>query len=42
KEEGERLPEFLGRACDALKAAIGNGMETAMNRYNNDDDKPVH
>jgi PTH1 family peptidyl-tRNA hydrolase len=42
KEEGERLPEFLDRACDALKAALGDGVETAMNRYNNDSDKPVH
>jgi PTH1 family peptidyl-tRNA hydrolase len=42
KEEGERLPEFLDRACDALKAALQDGVETAMNRYNNDSDKPVH
>lgn len=41
KEEGERLPEFLGRACDALVAAFGDGVERAMNRYNNDGDKPV-
>jgi PTH1 family peptidyl-tRNA hydrolase len=42
KEEGERLPEFLDRACAAFKTALEDGLETAMNRYNNDDDKPVH
>jgi len=42
KEEGERLPEFLDRACDALKTALLDGVVTAMNRYNNDSDKPVH
>jgi peptidyl-tRNA hydrolase, PTH1 family len=41
KEEGERLPEFLGRACEALEASFGRGLEYAMNRYNNDGDKPV-
>lgn len=41
KEEGGRLPEFLGRACDALEAAFRDGVERAMNRYNNDGDKPV-
>jgi PTH1 family peptidyl-tRNA hydrolase len=41
KEEGERLPEFLDRACDALKSAFGDGVETAMNRYNYDGDKPA-
>lgn len=37
KEEGGRLPDFLGRACDALEAAFGDGVERAMNRYNTDD-----
>ena len=41
KEEGERLPEVLDRACDALCAAFRDGVVTAMNRYNNDGDKPV-
>jgi PTH1 family peptidyl-tRNA hydrolase len=41
KEEGGRLPEFLDRACDALKTAFSGGVVTAMNRYNNDGDKPV-
>lgn len=41
KEEGERLPGFLGRACDALEEAFRGGVERAMNRYNNDGDKPV-
>jgi len=41
KEEGVRLPEFLDRACDALKTAFTGGVVTAMNRYNNDGDKPV-
>ena len=41
KEEGGRLAEFLDRACDALKAAFEDGVETAMNRYNYDGDKPV-
>lgn len=41
KEEGGRLPEFLGRACDALEAAFRDGVERAMNRYNYDGDKPV-
>ena len=36
KEEGERLPEFLGRACDALESAFRDGVEKAMNRYNHD------
>lgn len=42
KEEGGRLPEFLGLACDALVAAFRDGVVTAMNRYNRDDDKSVH
>jgi len=42
KEEGERLPEFLGRGFDALSAAFESGLEYAMNRYNYDGDKPVH
>jgi PTH1 family peptidyl-tRNA hydrolase len=42
KEEGGRLPEFLGLACDALETAFRDGVERAMNRYNRDDDKPVH
>jgi PTH1 family peptidyl-tRNA hydrolase len=42
KEEGGRLPDLLDRACDALKAALGDGVENAMNRYNRDDDTPVH
>lgn len=42
KEEGGRLPEFLARACDALETAFRDGVETAMNRYNHDGDKPVH
>ncbi len=42
KEEGERLPDFLSRACDALEAAFRDGVESAMNRYNYDGDKPVH
>ena len=41
KEEGERLPEFLARASDALVAAFRDGVERAMNRYNYDGDKPV-
>ena len=41
KEEGGRLAEFLDRSCDALKAAFEDGVETAMNRYNYDGDKPV-
>ncbi len=41
KEEGERLPEFLGRACDALETAFRDGVDRAMNRYNHDGDKPV-
>ena len=36
KEEGVRLPEFLDRACEALKAAFEDGVETAMNRYNHE------
>ena len=42
KEEGERLPEFLGRALDALSAAFASGLVNAMNRYNCDGDKSVH
>lgn len=42
KEETERLPDFLARACDALEAAFRDGVESAMNRYNYDGDKPVH
>lgn len=42
KEEGERLPEFLGLACDALEAAFTDGVGSAMNRYNYDGDKPLH
>jgi len=42
KEEGERLPALLDRACDALKTAFFDGVERAMNRYNYDADKPVH
>lgn len=38
KEEGGQLPEFLDRACDALKTAFGDGVESAMNRYNYDGD----
>ena len=38
KEEGERLPGILDRACDALKTAFSDGVETAMNRYNYDGD----
>jgi peptidyl-tRNA hydrolase len=38
KEEGERLPGILDRACDALKTAFCDGVETAMNRYNYDGD----
>ena len=41
KEEGGRLPEFLDRACEALKSALEDGMAAAMNRYNYDRDKPV-
>lgn len=41
KEEGERLPAFLDRACEALETSFREGVETAMNRYNNDGDKPV-
>ncbi len=41
KEEGERLPEFLDRACEALKSAFEDGVVTAMNRYNYDRDKPI-
>lgn len=41
KEEGERLPAFLDRAFEALKTSFDEGVETAMNRYNNDGDKPV-
>lgn len=41
KEEGERLPAFLGRACEALETSFSEGVETAMNRYNNDGDKPL-
>ncbi len=36
KEEGGRLPDFLDRACEALKAAFEDGVETAMNRYNHE------
>ncbi len=42
KEEGERLPEFLDLAFKALNCALETGLETAMNRYNHDIDKPVH
>ncbi len=42
KEEGGRLPEFLGQACDALECCIKDGVDRAMNRYNHDGDKPVH
>ncbi|HBA61731.1 MAG TPA: aminoacyl-tRNA hydrolase [Elusimicrobia bacterium] len=41
KEEGERLPGFLDTAFEALNAAFEAGLERAMNRYNNDGDKPV-
>jgi len=34
KEEGGRLPDFLGQACEALEAAFRDGVERAMNRYN--------
>jgi len=34
KEEGGRLADFLNRACEALKAAFEDGVESAMNRYN--------
>lgn len=36
KEEGGRLPDFLDRACEALKAVFEYGVETAMNRYNHE------
>ncbi|OGR45045.1 MAG: aminoacyl-tRNA hydrolase [Elusimicrobia bacterium GWA2_61_42] len=42
KEEGERLADFLDRACGALKEALLDGVESAMNRCNYDGDKPVH
>ena len=42
KEEGERLPALLDLALDALVCAFEQGLETAMNRYNHDTDKPVH
>jgi PTH1 family peptidyl-tRNA hydrolase len=42
KEEGGRLPEFLGLACDALASVFRDGVVTAMNRFNHDSDKPVH
>lgn len=41
KEEGVRLAGLLERSCDALKAAFEDGVESAMNRYNYDGDKPV-
>ncbi|HNW43224.1 MAG TPA: aminoacyl-tRNA hydrolase [Elusimicrobiales bacterium] len=41
KEEGERLPGFLGLAFDALSVAFESGLERAMNRYNNDGDKSL-
>lgn len=41
KEEGERLPGFLDRACDALVSVFKDGVVTAMNRYNYDGDKSV-
>lgn len=41
KEEGLRLADFLDRACGALKAVFEDGVETAMNRYNYDGNKPV-
>jgi len=37
KEEAERLPEFLGRACDALESAFTEGLARAMNRHNVND-----
>jgi PTH1 family peptidyl-tRNA hydrolase len=41
KEEGERLPDFLDRACGALEMAFRDGVGSAMNRYNYDGDKPL-
>ncbi|OGS12432.1 MAG: aminoacyl-tRNA hydrolase [Elusimicrobia bacterium RIFOXYA2_FULL_58_8] len=41
KEEGERLPGFLDKACKALSAVFESGLERAMNRYNNDGDRSL-
>lgn len=41
KEEAVLLPDFLGRAFEALEAIIDLGPEGAMNRYNNAGDKSV-
>lgn len=41
KEEGERLPGFLDKACEALIAVFESGLERAMNRYNYDGDKSL-
>lgn len=34
RAEAESLTLFLGRAVDALECFLGDGLETAMNRYN--------
>jgi len=34
-EEEERLPAFLAAACDALAGAFSDGVERAMNAFNN-------
>jgi len=41
QEEGERLPGFLDKACEALCAVFESGLESAMNRYNYDGDKSL-
>ncbi|MDQ7772720.1 MAG: aminoacyl-tRNA hydrolase [Elusimicrobiales bacterium] len=35
KEEEERLPAFLAAACDALAGTFSDGVEKAMNAFNN-------
>ena len=41
KQEEELLPGFLDNALEALLSVLEDGLETAMNRYNYDGDKPV-
>lgn len=37
REEGERLPELVQRAADAAECWAGQGLATAMNRFNRKD-----